>query len=142
MQDLATVEQSMETSDLMTPEELALFKKLKEKAKKQKELQKEVRENTFENLTNDFASIIMQAKKELVSISPKDALDDGMKYTITFGEDTSDDDESIDTNQIALDLLEKYLPKIEAIMGISNSVKLTGTYQGKSLFWQVRRREA
>lgn len=128
-----------EMADLMTPEEIALFKKLQAKKKAMQQAMSGHKEKLFKNLTEDFGATISKAKKDVVTISTGEPLEDGNIYAITFGSDEQEDAD-LDSKALAESIIQKFLATIEPIMGTGNSVKVTGTYQDKKLFWQVRRR--
>ena len=122
----------------MTPEELALYKKLTEKRKAQQKAMAGVKDQLFNLLTESYGATFARAKKDVTTLSLKDPFDDGNKYSVTFGSD-EDIAADIDPNQVVTEIIENNLSTIEPIMGISNSLKVSGTYQDKKLFWQIRR---
>jgi hypothetical protein len=138
--NLASVEE-IDEDGLMTPEELALLKKLNAKRKKQKEQLSGAKENLFQSLTEEFAAIISKAKKDAVTVSSKEACSDGNSYAVTFGVVPDNEEESdIDADALVKAIVEQNLSTIEPIMGISNSMKVTGEYEGRKLFWQIRKK--
>jgi len=136
MTDLTTIE----ASGLMTPEELALLKQLQDKRKAQMKQMGSIKENLFKSLTESFGMAISKAKKDLVTVSTK-VLDDGNIYAITFGAE-SEEDVDINTEVLAEEIISQHLSDVEPIMGIASSMKVSGTYEGKKLFWQIRKRSA
>lgn len=139
-QELAKIQEEQ----LMTPEEMALLKKLQEKRKAQQKALGGVKEKLFEELTENFGSAMSKVKKDVVTISIKEPAPDGNIYAITFGVENEDEDQDqeIDTNQLATKIIEQNMSIIEPLMGISQSIKVSGTYKGKKLFWQIRKRPA
>lgn len=131
----------IDTSELMTPEELALFKKLQAKRKAQQKMLGTVKDELFQNLTQTFGQLVSRAKTDVSTVSTKEPYTDGNIYAVSFGVDEDKADE-VDHDKVTRDLLDKFLPVIESIMGVSNSMKITGTFSGKKLFWQVRKRSA
>ena len=128
-----------EESDLLTPEELAMLKKLTAKRKAQQAGMSKHKDNLFESLTTAFGPTIAKVKKDVVTISTGDPLEDGNVYAITFGSDEETEQE-VDTKELATTIIGNHLAAIEPIMGISSSMKVTGTYEGKKLYWQIRKR--
>ena len=124
--------------ELMTPEEMALLKKLQEKRKAQQKAMGGVKDDLFQTLTKGFGKDVYKAKKDVVTISTKDPYTDGNIYAITFGVEEEDSD--VDQKALVASILEGSMNTIDAIMGISNSIKVSGTYEGKKLFWQIRKR--
>ena len=142
MQDVATTnEASFDESAMVSPEEFELFKQLQAKIKKQKEMAGQLKGKLFEELTNDFGSAFFNLVKEQVTISTKEAYSDGNIYAITFGVD-KEEGEEVDTKELTTRVIDEYLSKLEPMMGTAKSIKLTGTYEGKELFWQIRKRDA
>lgn len=131
--------QAADDTELMTPEEMALFKKLQEKRKKQKSLLKGTKEELFNSLTENFGSAMAKAKKDVSSISMKEKAEDGNLYAISFGVE-DDETEEIDTEALAQRIINENMHLIDQLMGLSNSAKLTGEYNGKKLFWQIRKK--
>ena len=127
------------SADLMTPEEMAMFKKLKAKSQAMQKAMGGIKENLFQTLTKAYGSTLAKVKKDVVTISTGVAMPDGNIYAITFGVEGEEEGE-VDTKALATKLIEDNLQEIEPIMGISNSLKITGTFEGKKLFWQVRKR--
>lgn len=138
-ENMEVAEQEQDDSVLMTPDELALLKKLQEKRKAMSKAMSGEKEKLFESLTKNFAGIISKAKKDIVTVSTKDGYEDGQDYSITFGVD--EDKEEIDGDKVARQILDDNLSVIESLIGISNSLKVQGTYEGQKLFWQVRKRK-
>jgi hypothetical protein len=139
-EEIQTTEE-LATDDLMTPEEMAMLKKLQEKRKAQMKQMSSHKENLFQTLTSEFGQVMAKVKKDISTISTKNPLDDGNVYAITFGVESDDDEDSpIDSEAVAKELIEKHLSTIEPIMGISNSLKVSGTYEGQKLYWQIRKR--
>lgn len=141
----ANVQPTMaEGADLMTPEELALLKRLQEKRKAQQKQLGSIKETLFTDLTSLFGAAMSKAKKDVVTVSLKSdkPYSDGNIYAVTFGVDDESETEEIDTHALALSIIEKTIDKVEPLMGISNSLKVTGTFEGKKLFWQIRKRSA
>jgi hypothetical protein len=126
-------------SVLMTPEEMAKLKALQEKSKAMKKALGGVKDDLFQSLTEKFAPTITKVKKDQVTVSTGEALEDGNIYAISFGSEEEVDQE-VDTKKLAETIIGENLATIEQIMGISNSMKITGTFEGKSYFWQVRKR--
>ena len=137
IQDQGQVEEDM----LMTPEEMALLKKLQAKRKQQQKAMSGVKETLFQDLTMGFGEPMSMIKKDITTISTKEEYADGNVYSITFGSD-EEVESSIDPKELAASILDEHLSKIEAIMGISNSIKLPGTFEGKKVFWQIRKPKA
>jgi len=138
---MANEVEKVQTSNLMTPEEMALLKKLQEKRKAQQKAMGGIKDNLFETLTSTFGAAMSKVKKDVVTVSLKEAYADGNIYAITFGvEDDESGEQDVDTGALALSIIDGHIDTIEPIMGISNSVKVTGTYEGKKLFWQIRKR--
>ena len=137
MTDLQTAT-DFDSSDLMTPEELAMLKKLQEKRKAQQKQMGSIKDSLFISLTENFGPLMSKIKKDVVTVNTKIPFADGNRYAITFGMDVEETEE-LDTAALAVKIMEASLDKVEPIMGISNSLKLTGEYEGKKLFWQVRK---
>jgi len=128
-------------SELMTPEEMAMFKKLQAKRKAMQKASGSLKEQLFKSLTENYAPTIVKAKKDVVTISLDKPFSDGNTYAISFGvEEDEDNTEEVDSSALALKLIEENIGNIEPLMGISNSLKLSGQYEGKKLFWQIRKR--
>ena len=130
---------TFDESDLMTPEEMVMLKKLTEKRKSQQKAMSGIKDNLFQTLTGAFGAAFSKVKKDVVTVSTKEKMPDGNIYSITFGVE-ADDKDGVDTNALAISVIEGHLDVIEPIMGISNSLKVDGTYEGKKLFWQIRKR--
>ena len=128
-----------EQADLMTPEEMAMLKTLQAKRKAQQASMGGHKDALFAALTDAFGPTIAKVKKDVVTISTGDPLEDGNIYAITFGSDEETEQE-VDTKELATTLISNHLAAIEPIMGISSSMKVTGTYEGKKLYWQIRKR--
>ena len=138
MTEVQTVE--TEASEFMTPDELELLKKLQAKRKAQVSQMGAVKETLFQNLTKTFGSIISKCKKDLVTVSSP-VMEDGNIYAVTFGIEDETKSE-VNTEELAKSIIEAHLATIEPIMGIGSSTKISGTYEGKKLFWQIRKRQA
>ena len=130
-------------NDLMTPEELALLKKLQAKRKAQQAKMGETKETFFTTLTEKFAAIMGKCRKDVITVGmdAKKPFSDGNIYAVTFGID-DEKPEEIDTHSLAERIVTENIETIEPLMGISNSLKVSGTYEGKKLFWQIRKRPA
>ena len=133
-------------NDLMTPEELALLKKLQAKRKAQQAKMGETKETFFTTLTEKFAAIMGKCRKDVITVGmdSKKPFSDGNIYAVTFGIDDEkpEGQEEIDTHSLAERIVSENIETIEPLMGISNSLKVSGTYEGKKLFWQIRKRPA
>ena len=143
--DLAEEEEEKEDQghlEMMSVDELELLKKLQKKQKAQKAASGKIRENLFNKLTEAYADAITMAKKNLVTISTKTPLEDGNVYTITLGEKEKDDQEDVNTSNLAKEIVGQNLPVIESLMGIAFSMQVNGTYEGKELYWQIRKRKS
>lgn len=143
-EEMATTEQTMDSgAELMTPEELALLKKLQAKRKQQQKALSGAKESLFDNLTEQFIEQMKKQKKDLITISTgKEPYSDGNLYAITFGTDTSEDgDEQTDSKELAVSILDSHINTIDMLMGISNSIKVTGDFQGQKAYWQIRKRD-
>lgn len=141
MNDELATNEDFELDELMTPEEMALYKKLHEKKKAQQKAMNGVKDKLFNTLTGEFGGIISKVKKDVVTVSLKDPYEDGNIYAITFGSEEETEQE-IDTQALAKAIIDQNLDAIEPIMGISNSMKVSGSFEGKKLFWQIRKRPA
>lgn len=126
--------------DLMTPEEMQLLKKLQAKRKSQQKALSGVKDKLFEDLTLGFAETISTIKRDAVTISTKEDYSDGNTYAITFGSNEEVEGDGIDGKQLSIDILDMHLSTIDAIMGISNSIKIAGVFEGKKVFWQIRKK--
>jgi len=140
MEEINAVSEMEETSDLMTPEEMAMLKKLQAKRKSQQKAMGATKQTLFEELTTLFGDQIKSIKKEVRTISTKVPRPDGNIYAISFGSD-EDTDADVDTVTLANDILDHNPDVVASIMGISNSIKVSGSYEGQKLFWQIRKRE-
>lgn len=135
----ATEEEDFSFDDLMSPEEMATLKALKEKAKNMKAGLEKGKGVMFEKLVVNFAERISQASKDVVTVSTKEPYTDGNLYSITFG--AEEKKEAIDTNALAKEILDEYLTNIEQFMGLSDSVRFNGQYQGEKVYFQIRKRK-
>ncbi|KKQ34589.1 MAG: hypothetical protein US52_C0053G0012 [candidate division WS6 bacterium GW2011_GWA2_37_6] len=142
MTEEVTTTQDDEMSGMMTPEELAMWKKLQAKRKAMTKQMGSIKEVLFKALTQNFASSIVRAKKDIVTISTKEKYVDGNAYSISFGveQEESENSDELDTNELAVRILDENIGNLEPIMGIANNVKLSGTYEGKKLFWIIRKK--
>ena len=131
--------EEMETPELMSPEEMAMLKKLQAKAKSMKAAMGGIKTDLFQVLTTTFGATISKVKKDVVTISTGEALADGNIYALTFGVEGQEDGD-VNTKELATKIIEDHLSEIEPIMGIGNSLKIAGTFEGKKLFWQIRKR--
>jgi len=129
----------IDMGDLMSPEEMAQYKALQQKMKAQKAAVGPAKSKLFNTLTEKFAGLILQAKKDIVTISTGEAYLDGNIYTVTFGVD--EEKEVIDTKKLTLDIIDANQAPIESLMGIADSLKVNGEFNGKKLFWQIRKRQ-
>jgi hypothetical protein len=155
MNEMAETEatESNGLDNLMSPEELALFKKLQAKNKAMKKAMGGHKENLFNLLTENYLGQITQAQKNVVTVSTKEAQPDGFLYAISYGVETEESESDLDTNALAVKIITDNLATIEPIMGISNSMKVSGEIdtgnvdsEGKPIkekvFWQIRKRES
>lgn len=142
MNEMETTEaESMnDFADLMTPEELAQLKELQAKRKEMQKAMSGVKESFFKTLTETYGSVLAKVKKDVVTISTKEAHSDGNIWAITFGveEDTKEGD--IDTKELTTTIIDAHLANIERLMGISNSLKVQGEVEGKKVYFQFRKR--
>lgn len=125
-------------STLMTPEEMAQYKALQQKMKDMKKAVGPAKDKLFTDLTEAFGALIYKAKKDIVTISTGEPYEDGNIYAITMGVD--EEKEEINTKELAVQIIENKLSTIESLMGISNSLTVKGEYDGKKLYWQIRKR--
>lgn len=128
---------------LMSPEEMALLKKLQGKQKAMKQAMGSVRESLFQTLTTKFGAAISKVKKDVVTITTKTAVDDGNIYSISMGVvEKKDEEGDVDTAGLASEIIDSNLATIDSLMGISSSMRVAGTFEGKELFWSIRKRAA
>jgi hypothetical protein len=139
MRYLMTEENGVEAPELMSPEEMAMLKKLQAKSKAMKAAMGGIKTDLFQVLTQTFGATISKVKKDVVTISTGEPMADENIYAITFGVETTEDGD-VDTKALAVQIIENHLSEIEPIMGIGNSLKIAGTFEGKKLFWQIRKR--
>lgn len=138
-EDTSIQASEVEDNELMTPEEMALWKKLQEKRKKQKNLLKGTKDELFNSLTENFGSAMAKCKKDVSTISMKEKAEDGNLYAISFGVE-EEESEEIDTEALAQRIINENMHLIDQLMGMSSSAKLSGEYNDKKLFWQIRKK--
>ena len=122
----------------ITPERLAEFKKMQEEYKQWKSDLTENKKELFEKIIAQAGEALGKVKKTVVTVSTKEAYKDGNIWAISFG--LSAEAEG-DTQEIAVGIMDEFLTEVESNIGIQSSVKLEGSYKGKEMFLQFRKRE-
>jgi len=133
-------EYALDMSNFMTPDEMAEFKVLQAKMKNQAKAMGGVKKNFFNSLSENFGASMVKAKKDLISISTKTELEDGNVYTVTLGA-IETDEEAIDTQKLASEIVTENLTLITQLLGVSYSTKIPGEIDGKKVFWQIRKQK-
>ena len=123
----------------MTAEELQQLKDLTAKFKEGKKEAGALKDTLFEKVIGTFGAKIASVKKDIVTITTKEAYSDGNVWAITVGIE-NDDAEEANTSELAVEVMEDVIADVEAVLGLGSSVKVAGTYEGQKMSVQFRKR--
>lgn len=110
----------------MTPEELQMFKELTAKYKEVKAEAGTKKNELFEKVIGSFGAKIASVKKDIVTITTKEAYTDGNVWSITIGME-GDESADVDTAELAVEVMDDILSDVESVLGLGSSVKVAGT---------------